>query len=663
MAGNYLSNPNPQFLDLNGDPVSGGAVEFLEAGSTTTDQDTFTDKDLTPGNENPNPVILGSDGRPFPDAAIFLQQLSYNVRLLAAPGGSEIWARDNVSNITQIDVTGTASVDTYAALTALLKATLTDGTLRQVNGRNTAGDIEPVIFQFIAASTATANAGTILATDEGGTGRWLMLVDGPFLAEWFNAKRDGTTDDTIAIQALLGALGVLGGGTWRLLVGTYFHDTLNPPSNIIIEGEGVSSIFKFIPHATTGNAGIELGDASAGVENVILRDFSMDGQKATQTGGGDNFSHSIRVWGSNNCKMERLKIFDPRGDGILLGQQTGRLTDSSDNNIVDDCEIFGQTRQAIALTYGNENKFINSRISGTIDIEIDAGNFEAKNNLVDGNSGRIQTENLTVPRISDLKISTATLNTDPAKTSGNIISNNTCFMIQGQVNDSLKVINNTVIGSETTENFLMDFAACNNLYVEGNELIANVVVATALTALVRTRAGDWITMTGQYGEDGGLPFHNFASTFGGQPNADNHNVKNNFLNGGGDYRTSGSSPFLTEESVYKIETDGATPQVFTFTQISGPDLPLSAISSANNMSLDIGWASGSGLYQVELFGYGEIGTGAEPFNRTVIYTIDISGSARIINVFTATLAADPVFSEYNFASGGTLGTLFIRLKY
>ena len=93
MAGNYFINPNPQFLDSNGDPVSGGKLEFFEAGSTTIDRDTFTDKSLTPGNENPNPIILSADGRS--PTNIFLQQELYNVRLLDS-ADSVIWARDDV---------------------------------------------------------------------------------------------------------------------------------------------------------------------------------------------------------------------------------------------------------------------------------------------------------------------------------------------------------------------------------------------------------------------------------------------------------------------------------------------------------------------------------------------------------------------------------------
>jgi hypothetical protein len=198
MAGNYLSNPNPQYSDLNGNPLASGTVEFWEAGGTTTPLDTFTDSALTVAN--PNPIPLNADGR-APDP-VFLQQLSYNV-VLKNSGGSVEWSRDNVSNILQVSVTGTAAVDTYAALTSLLKATLLDGTIRQVNGRTTLGDMEPGIFKWDAASSATANGGTILISDEGGTGRWLRVYDGPINVVWFGAVGDDATDNTVALQAAI----------------------------------------------------------------------------------------------------------------------------------------------------------------------------------------------------------------------------------------------------------------------------------------------------------------------------------------------------------------------------------------------------------------------------------------------------------------------------
>ena len=350
-------------------------------------------------------------------------------------------------------------------------------------------------------------------------------------------------------------------------------------------------------------------------------------------------------------------------NGLKYSIISSRATDSSDLCTISHCEIYGQARQGVAVTYGSDGKIIYNAISGTIDIEINAGSFEAKNWLVHGNHGRIQTEALTSPRISDLKISTSTLNTDPSKTSGNIISGNTCYKIQGQYNDGLVVTDNYVVGSETTETYLLDFNGVQNLTVGNNILIANAAVATSITSLLRTRGGIGINVTGNTGEDDGLSFHEFQNSFN-SVNAANHYFRGNNFTGGGDYRAGSSTPFITEESVYKITTDGANPQVFTFTHVSGPLLSsLSASPSGANMVLNPGMTAGDGNWQPELFSYCETGAGAEPYDETLIYTVDISGADRIINVFSGTLAANPTYLQYNFANSGTVGTIFVRFKY
>ena len=114
------------------------------------------------------------------------------------------------------------TVDTYAELTALLKAALPNGTFRQVLGRTTRGDIEPVLFEFVSASALTANGGTVLATDEGGVGRWLLRFRGALNVLWF-----GVPVTAITAQAALDAVAVLGGTVKFPTTDTYtFIDSL-----------------------------------------------------------------------------------------------------------------------------------------------------------------------------------------------------------------------------------------------------------------------------------------------------------------------------------------------------------------------------------------------------------------------------------------------------
>jgi len=200
MAGNYLSNPSIQQMDANGNPISGGTVEFFEAGATTTPLDTFSDKELTVAN--PNPITLDSDGRASEN--IFLQQLSYNM-VVKDSGGSVIpsASRDNVSNILQVNFTGRATIATYATARAIAGATLTADDRFFMEARATNGDGGHGDFRWDAVSVETDDDMTILKLTDTVTGRLKRDFSGTIDARWRGAIADnGTTDNTPIFQAI-----------------------------------------------------------------------------------------------------------------------------------------------------------------------------------------------------------------------------------------------------------------------------------------------------------------------------------------------------------------------------------------------------------------------------------------------------------------------------
>ena len=343
MAGNYFSNPSPQWFDDNGDPLNLGTVEFFEAGGTTTPLDTFTDKDLTPGNENTNPLPLDSDGRSTTN--VFLQQLAYNIVVKDSAGATIPNAtRDNVSNITQIDVTGTATVDTYAALTALLKATLSDGTFRQVNSRDTRGDIEPVLFEFVSASTATANAGTILTTDEGGTGRWLMRFLGPVNAKWFGAKGDSVTDDTTAIQAAINeGTYLVSPGTYKITASlTFTGGTVGYWDNVVIDkafnGEGLVFTGGSIFNEIHGNLTVDKLTFNAGTGLVASNDAT---------------DHGVVFRGNRIRQFGTLFSRRHQGNGILFD-----ATGNANGSYYEFLQSFNNNSRGIGTAGTNDNSSV-----------------------------------------------------------------------------------------------------------------------------------------------------------------------------------------------------------------------------------------------------------------------------------------------------------------
>lgn len=105
-----LINPQHQFFDSNGDPLSGGKVYFFEAG-TSTPTDTFTDQGG--GTPNSNPVILDANGR----AEIWTDLAqSYKVRLDDADD-NQIWEVDNITYLPDGSIT-TAKLDDLAVTSA-----------------------------------------------------------------------------------------------------------------------------------------------------------------------------------------------------------------------------------------------------------------------------------------------------------------------------------------------------------------------------------------------------------------------------------------------------------------------------------------------------------------------------------------------------------------
>lgn len=91
---NRIFNPDIQYLDGTGAPLSGAQL-FAYASGTSTKQNTYSDKALTIANSNP--IVLDASGRV---GACFLQNLQYKFVLAPStdtdPPTSPIWTQDPV---------------------------------------------------------------------------------------------------------------------------------------------------------------------------------------------------------------------------------------------------------------------------------------------------------------------------------------------------------------------------------------------------------------------------------------------------------------------------------------------------------------------------------------------------------------------------------------
>jgi len=155
----------------------------------------------------------------------------------------------------------TISVATVAAMTALTTTDLVGGII--VRGRAAAGDGGGGEFYWDAASSATANTGTIFASDAGGTGRFIRIYSGFVCSSWF-----GTDVTGAAMQAAIDYVSGLGGGTVLCTYGATYTMTALP----VVKANVTLDMNRATFNATlgTGNIyGLRLGNYS-GVRNGTI---------------------------------------------------------------------------------------------------------------------------------------------------------------------------------------------------------------------------------------------------------------------------------------------------------------------------------------------------------------------------------------------------------
>ena len=163
-TGTYYLDPFVQYFDNSGNVLSGGFLYFYAAG-TSTPLDTFTDVNLTPGQENTNPIELDSAGRA--STAIFLSAASYKV-VLKTSALATIATRDNLQAVPtlalDLDVDGTAG----EALTANDAVYLSSGAGGETAGRwyKTDADsadksVNPVGVGFVLVDAASGGSVTV----------------------------------------------------------------------------------------------------------------------------------------------------------------------------------------------------------------------------------------------------------------------------------------------------------------------------------------------------------------------------------------------------------------------------------------------------------------------------------------------------------------------
>jgi hypothetical protein len=471
----------------------------------------------------------------------------------------------------------------------------------------------------------------------------------------FGAIGDGVVDDTTAIQAAIDACPT--NGTVTGSPGTYLTDTLTAKSNCTLDLRGMTLSFK--GHSTSHHPVIRVGTQASASTKVRILGGIINGNRASQTFPREEWSPGIMIWGSDYNTIEGVEIANTAGDGITIGFDAQRLVGSNGNHVTD-CDIHDVLtfRQAIAITWGSENVIARNRITGTIDLELNANQGECKNNIVSENQGRTQRVGLTAPRTSDLQILLASLNTDTTRYSGNRVIGNSCQYIGLQYNKGTIISGNHVVGSTTSQARLMAIDGSDDTIVTGNTLVANTAAAKSLAEVIRTRGSANLTVTGNNVANESKPFHSYSPQFGAS-NARNHVFRDNVLTGTGAYRN-GDAERASEWALFRLDVVTGRK---TVTQVAGVPVTTGNVGSSANDIVLSSFGSAGTKFQIHVWPTCSVTTAAAATLDGVCLAKSVaSGSNRTLTIFGAPAAAGPLaLTEFHGSSGS--GTFYFDVYF
>lgn len=205
-----LAGAGFQFLDNNGDPLTGGKVYTYLAGSTTPVTTYTTNAGTT---AHTNPIVLDAAGR--------------------VPSGGEIWLTNGVSHKFVVKTSTEVTIGTY------------DNILNNIGN--------------VYSALSAPDGSSLVGYQPAGTGAVATTVQSKLRetvsVKDFGAAGDGVADDTAAINLALTHLNSIGGGTLYFPQGTYktTSEILINSARINLLGTGKRSVYPgiFVPGVNT----------------------------------------------------------------------------------------------------------------------------------------------------------------------------------------------------------------------------------------------------------------------------------------------------------------------------------------------------------------------------------------------------------------------------
>lgn len=237
---------------------------------------------------------------------------------------------------------GIKEYSNIAALKAITAAP--DTTLAIVKGYYSDGDGGSGKFYWDSTSTDTDNGGTIIKATAVTTGRWKRLYEGGAVnVKWFGAKGDGSTDDTLAIQATIDYASKLVTSTQyptnthgievHLNEGVFnISDTLEITySGVSLIGKGQhSTVIQYTPGTlTTADYLISFGVSPSGTSRMYsnrLEGFSLTHDLASD---GLNSPRGIYLLDVHSWVIKNVRVFGTHQGLYAQDAWVGRVSDSA----------------------------------------------------------------------------------------------------------------------------------------------------------------------------------------------------------------------------------------------------------------------------------------------------------------------------------------------
>lgn len=362
-----IATPMPQirakFTNKLGIPLSGCKVYTYEPNSDIP-KTTWLDTDKTV--ENTNPILLDAAG----EADIFLDGL-YRV-VVKDRFGFVVYDVEKTGAHTDASLVVDGNETQHQINNSLIRTVKTTNDLLLIqNPKN-----KQIIYVESIQKTFVYDEN--LDIPENGVtvvGNWEMEIQEAYYASWFCEAESGV-DESVKLQA-----GYDYATSKKQAFIVDIKVDVNPTnstktalwirSNSVLGFVGNGEIRMLANNATNYDV-IRAQD----VENYIIKNPVLRGDRLTHTGTGGEWGYGLTIYQSKNGYIHRPRIYNMWGDGIYIGKSWGDASTSVPTNVtVFEPYIEGVRRNGLSFTSGDNVHVIRPRITKVGDYDGVTGAF------------------------------------------------------------------------------------------------------------------------------------------------------------------------------------------------------------------------------------------------------------------------------------------------